>query len=63
MYAARKAVIKEPVVDLVDSMNLVSTTSPIFDIDLQRVNQSQLSFVSSFSLQFIKRDYIHALVA
>ncbi|CAG9333582.1 unnamed protein product [Blepharisma stoltei] len=62
MSPMRKIAIKEPSIDVVEATNLVSTSTPVFEVDLQKCNLEQLSFISTFRLQFTRKDFMHAIV-
>uniref|UniRef100_A0A8C2D654 type I protein arginine methyltransferase n=1 Tax=Cyprinus carpio TaxID=7962 RepID=A0A8C2D654_CYPCA len=54
--------IKEPLVDVVDPKQLVSSACLIKEVDIYTVKIEDLSFTSPFCLQVKRNDYIHALV-
>jgi len=63
MSCIRKVAIKEPLVDSVDNRQVMTTHCLLKEFDLQTVRVEDLSFTANFSLDAIRNDYIHALVA
>eukprot|EP00828_Plagiopyla_frontata_P004910 TRINITY_DN11887_c0_g1_i2.p1 TRINITY_DN11887_c0_g1~~TRINITY_DN11887_c0_g1_i2.p1 ORF type:complete len:203 (-),score=30.19 TRINITY_DN11887_c0_g1_i2:108-716(-) len=63
MSNIKQWVLMEPVVDYIDGKQLISTSSPILDINLKTVQKSDLDFASSYELTFLKKDYFNGLVA
>jgi len=43
--------------------NIVSSFSPVYDVDLEKITEEGLSFVSSFKLHCPKKDLFHGIVA
>uniref|UniRef100_A0A8C9R821 type I protein arginine methyltransferase n=1 Tax=Scleropages formosus TaxID=113540 RepID=A0A8C9R821_SCLFO len=62
MSCIKEVAIKEPLVDVVDPKQLVSTACLIKEVDIYTVKTEDLSFTSPFCLQVKRNDYIHALV-
>uniref|UniRef100_A0A671PUK9 type I protein arginine methyltransferase n=2 Tax=Sinocyclocheilus TaxID=75365 RepID=A0A671PUK9_9TELE len=62
MSCIKEVAIKEPLVDVVDPKQLVSTACLIKEVDIYTVKIEDLSFTSPFCLQVKRNDYIHALV-
>ena len=62
MKPMRSSVLIEPIVDIVESGNIISSMSPIFEADLEKITKDQLCFVSSFKLQVTRKDRMHGLV-
>lgn len=62
MKAMRSCVLIEPIVDVVDNNNIISSLAPIFEADLEKVTKEQLTFVSSFKMQITRKDCLHGFV-
>lgn len=62
MSTIRKVAITEPLVDVVDQKQVVTTSYMVKDIDLYTVKKSDLSFSCDFRLVARRNDYIQALV-
>ncbi|XP_075898771.1 protein arginine N-methyltransferase 8-B isoform X1 [Nelusetta ayraudi] len=62
MTCIRNVAIKEPLVDVVDSKQVVTNSCLIKEVDIYTVKSEDLSFTSTFCLQIQRNDYIHALV-
>ncbi|XP_042580098.1 protein arginine N-methyltransferase 1 isoform X1 [Cyprinus carpio] len=62
MSCIKEVAIKEPLVDVVDPKQLVSSACLIKEVDIYTVKIEDLSFTSPFCLQVKRNDYIHALV-
>uniref|UniRef100_A0A8C2AD15 type I protein arginine methyltransferase n=1 Tax=Cyprinus carpio TaxID=7962 RepID=A0A8C2AD15_CYPCA len=62
MTCIRNVAMKEPLVDIVDSKQVVSNACLIKEVDIYTVKPEELSFTSSFCLQIQRNDYVHALV-
>jgi len=62
METMRKCVLIEPIVDVVDSENIISSIAPALDIDLEKVKKEDLSFVSSFKMEVSRKDLFHGFV-
>jgi type I protein arginine methyltransferase len=62
MRPMRDCVLIEPVVDVVENGNIISSLAPIFEADLEKVTKAQLSFTSSFRMQFTRKDQMHGFV-
>uniref|UniRef100_A0A673GJL5 type I protein arginine methyltransferase n=1 Tax=Sinocyclocheilus rhinocerous TaxID=307959 RepID=A0A673GJL5_9TELE len=63
MTCIRNVAMKEPLVDIVDSKQVVSNACLIKELDIYTVKPEELSFSSSFCLQIQRNDYVHALVS
>lgn len=63
MSCIKKLAITEPLVDMVESRQIVTNYCMIKDIDLYTVKIADLTFESDFSLIAKRDDYIHAFVA
>jgi protein arginine N-methyltransferase 1 len=63
MSCIRKVAIKEPLVDSVDNRQVMTTHFLLKEFDLQTVRVEDLSFTANFSLDAIRNDYVHAMVA
>uniref|UniRef100_A0A3Q2E5M7 type I protein arginine methyltransferase n=1 Tax=Cyprinodon variegatus TaxID=28743 RepID=A0A3Q2E5M7_CYPVA len=62
MTCIRNVAMKEPLVDVVDPKQVVTTSCLVKEVDIYTVKPEDLSFTSAFSLQIQRNDYIHALV-
>lgn len=62
MSAIRKTAINEPLVDVVDPKQVVTSHSQLIEIDLYTVKKSDLDFKASFELICKRNDYMQALV-
>lgn len=62
MNVMRREALLEPVVDLVESGNMVSSMCPVFEIDLATVTKQDLTFTSTYKLHINRKDFVHALV-
>jgi protein arginine N-methyltransferase 1 len=62
MRPMRSSVLIEPIVDIVQNANIISSLSPIFEVDLEKCSVSDLSFVSNFRMQITRKDNFHAFV-
>mmetsp|Transcript_15388 Transcript_15388/g.23056 ORF Transcript_15388/g.23056 Transcript_15388/m.23056 type:complete len:342 (-) Transcript_15388:121-1146(-) len=63
MSCIRDLAMKEPIVDTVEGNSVNTTVAKIFEIDIQTITIEQLTFSSKFSLNAIRDDYCHAIVA
>lgn len=62
MSCIRKVAITEPLVDVVDPKQIVSTSYMIKEVDLYTVKKSDLEFSSPFHLVVKRNDFVQALV-
>lgn len=62
MSSIRRVAISEPLVDVVDPKQVVTTPSLIKEVDLYTVQKKDLEFESDFSLNVRRNDYVQALV-
>ena len=62
MTPMRSSVLIEPIVDVVENANIISSISPIFEADLEKITKEELSFVSTFKMQFTRKDLMHGMV-
>uniref|UniRef100_A0A8B9KEB5 Protein arginine methyltransferase 8 n=1 Tax=Astyanax mexicanus TaxID=7994 RepID=A0A8B9KEB5_ASTMX len=62
MTCIRNVAMKEPLVDIVDSKQVVTNACLIKEVDIYTVKPEDLSFTSTFCLQIQRNDYVHALV-
>jgi len=63
MSCIKKVAIQEPLVDVVDPKQIMSTTSRVLTIDINTVKEEDLSFKVPFRLIATRDDYCHAIVA
>ncbi|XP_050078344.1 protein arginine N-methyltransferase 1 [Anopheles maculipalpis] len=62
MSSIRKVAISEPLVDVVDPKQIVTTSYMVKEIDLYTVKKEDLEFESSFHLLVKRNDFVQALV-
>uniref|UniRef100_A0A8D9B496 type I protein arginine methyltransferase n=1 Tax=Cacopsylla melanoneura TaxID=428564 RepID=A0A8D9B496_9HEMI len=62
MSCIKKIAIKEPLVDVVDPKQVVTSSHLLKEIDLYTITKADLSFTSPFTLQVRRNDYVQALV-
>lgn len=62
MRPMRSCVLIEPIVDIVENANIISSISPVFEADLEKVTVEELHFVSSFKMQFTRKVLMHGMV-
>jgi protein arginine N-methyltransferase 1 len=63
MSCIKELALIEPLVDVCDPQQVISTACPILNIDLYTVTKDQLDFAAPFKLTVSRDDYCHALVA
>ena len=62
MSVFREISLKEALIEEINSESMISTSCPIFDVDLETITASELNFISNYSLQFTRKDFMHAIV-
>lgn len=62
MASIRKVAISEPLVDVVDSNQVVTNSAMLREVDLYTANTADLTFEAPFTLGVRRNDYIQALV-
>ncbi|XP_037950505.1 protein arginine N-methyltransferase 8-like [Teleopsis dalmanni] len=62
MSCVRKAVIKEPSISIVYANHLVTNSCLIKEVDLYKIQKTDLEFASKFQLKVQRNDYVHAFV-
>ncbi|CAH0550032.1 unnamed protein product [Brassicogethes aeneus] len=62
MSSIRKVAISEPLVDVVDPKQVVTTPALIKEVDLYTVTKKDLEFAAPFTLTVRRNDYVQALV-
>jgi len=62
MSAIRKVAITEPLVDVVDRNQVVTSSCLLKEIDIQTMKKEDIPFESPFHIKAAKNDYIQALV-
>ncbi|CAL8292449.1 unnamed protein product [Boreogadus saida] len=62
MTCIRNVAMREPLVDIVDSKQVVTNSCLVKEVDIYTVKAEDLSFTSAFCLQIQRNDYVHALV-
>jgi protein arginine N-methyltransferase 1 len=63
MSCIKELALVEPLVDVCDPKQVMSTACSILDIDLYTVTKEELDFESNFKVNITRSDYCHALVA
>ena len=63
MSVLTPTVMKEPLVDTVDSQMIMSDACKILDLDLVRCNKEDVNFANQYSLRMKYTDRVHGLVA
>jgi len=63
MSCIRDVAVNEPLVDVVEAKQVVTSNCLVKEVDLYTVTKEHLSFKSPFSLQVRRNDYIHAIIA
>ncbi|XP_064541565.1 protein arginine N-methyltransferase 1-B [Drosophila montana] len=62
MSCIRKVAVTEPLVDVVDPKQVVSTACMVKEVDLYTVQKADLNFSSKFNLTIKRNDFVQALV-
>jgi protein arginine N-methyltransferase 1 len=62
MTPLKEIALKEPVVDVIDSRQIVTDTVPILRLDILTCTKEELVFQSNFTIHAQRNDCIHALV-
>ncbi|BFF91681.1 protein arginine N-methyltransferase 1-B [Drosophila madeirensis] len=62
MSCIRKVAVTEPLVDVVDPKQVVSTACLVKEVDLYTVQKADLNFSSKFNLTIKRNDFVQALV-
>lgn len=62
MSAIKVQALQEPLVDVVEHKQVMSSHAKLYTIDLYTVTVAQLSFMAPFKLTAVRDDYCHALV-
>lgn len=62
MSAIKKVALTEPLVDVVDPKQLVTSACLVREVDLYTIKKADINFTSPFQIQVKKNDFIHALV-
>ena len=62
MSCIKKLALLEPLVDMCEAKQVMSSSATLLTIDLHTVTPQQLDFLSHFELQFRRPDTTHALV-
>jgi len=63
MTCIQKIAMQEPLIDVVESHSVVTNSSQIVEIDINKIGKDELTFASNFHLTCTRNDIIHALVA
>jgi len=62
MSCIRNVAVHEPLVDVVESKQVVATSCLVKEVDLYTVKKEDLAFTSPFHLTIRRDDYVHALI-
>lgn len=62
MSPIRKLAMLEPLVDVVDADQIVSTDTELIAFDLHKVTKADLDFSADFTIDFNRNDHCHAIV-
>eukprot|EP01089_Gocevia_fonbrunei_P011045 TRINITY_DN2410_c0_g1_i1.p1 TRINITY_DN2410_c0_g1~~TRINITY_DN2410_c0_g1_i1.p1 ORF type:complete len:344 (-),score=82.29 TRINITY_DN2410_c0_g1_i1:95-1126(-) len=63
MSCITEVAMQEPLIDVVESHAVVSTSSKVVEIDIKTIGKDELTFASPFHLTFQRNDLVHAFVA
>jgi protein arginine N-methyltransferase 1 len=63
MSCIKELALMEPLVDVCEPDQMISTASKILDIDLYTVTKEDLDFESKFEVHLTRSDFVHALVS
>jgi len=63
MSCIKDMALLEPLVDVCDPGQIITSAAKILDIDLYKVTKAELDFKSKFQLKVLRSDFLHALVA
>jgi len=63
MSCIRNVAVNEPLVDVVESKQVVANSCLVKEVDLYSVKKEDLSFNSPFNLTVKRDDYVHAIIA
>jgi type I protein arginine methyltransferase len=63
MSCLTTTVMKEPLVDVVDSQMIMSNSCKILDLDLVNMKPGEVNFSSQYSLDMKYTDRVHGLIA
>lgn len=63
MSLLRGVSLKEAHIEEITSDAILSTSFPIFEVDLLRISAEEIEFVSQYEIQFTRNDFMHALMA
>jgi protein arginine N-methyltransferase 1 len=59
----KKWVLSEPIVDPINSQDILSNSQMFYDIDLEKVSLQELDFVSEFKLEIEVDGKMHGIVS
>ncbi len=62
MSSIRNVALTEPLVDVVDSKQVITNSALIKEIDIKIMKEEDLTFSSPFHLQIKRNDYVYAFV-
>jgi len=63
MSCIKKIAYREPLVDIVESKAVVSESYKLYEVDLYTCTVNDLDFQVNFEINFLRDDYVHALIA
>mmetsp|Transcript_4523 Transcript_4523/g.602 ORF Transcript_4523/g.602 Transcript_4523/m.602 type:complete len:89 (-) Transcript_4523:208-474(-) len=62
MTAVRKLALYEPLVDNIDTNNILTSMAPVLELDLQTMTYEDVKFTSQFRLHITRKDFLHGIV-
>jgi type I protein arginine methyltransferase len=62
MTCIKSIALTEPLVDMVESKNVIANSRPLLTLDLLTCTVADLAFETTYKLKFFKTDYCHAFV-
>ena len=62
MSCVKSVSYKDPLIDIINKNNIISTICPIFIVDMYKINENEINFSNSYELIFNKNDILSALV-
>ena len=61
MSFVKNASFKEPLIDSFNKKNIISNIYPLYEVDMYRITENDINFVTNFELTFNKSDSLSAL--
>lgn len=63
MSCMQNAVLREAQIDFVSTLNIISSSNKILDLDLNKMKKDDVNFSSAYSLKIIRNEKLHGLVS